>query len=182
MLKGFIPRLYQETILATCALKNTLVVLPTGMGKTGIALLLAVQRLKQHPGSKIVILAPTKPLAEQHLTTFKQFLEVPESIFALFTGEIPPEERAFLLRTASIIFSTPQGLENDVLGEKINLKNVSLLVFDEAHRAVGDYSYVFLAKQYLRKADFPRVLALTASPGSDLEKIEEVCRNLQIEG
>ncbi len=181
MLKGFIPRLYQETILATAALKNTLVVLPTGMGKTGIALLLTVQRLQQRPGSKVVILAPTKPLAEQHLATFKQFLEVPESTFALFTGEIPPQERAFLWRTASIIFSTPQGMENDVLGEKIDLKNVSLFVFDEAHRAVGDYSYVFLAKQYLKKADFPRILALTASPGSELEKIEEVCKNLQIE-
>lgn len=181
MLKNFVPRLYQETILAAAALKNTLVVLPTGMGKTGIALLLTVQRLQQHPGSKAVILAPTKPLAEQHLATFKQFLDVPESSLILFTGETPPDERAFLWRTASIIFSTPQGMENDVLGEKISLQNVSLLVIDEAHRAVGDYSYVFLAKHYLRKAEFPRILALTASPGSDLEKIEEVCKNLQIE-
>jgi Fanconi anemia group M protein len=181
MLRGFTPRLYQETILATAAMKNTLVVLPTGMGKTGVALLLAVQRLKQYPQSKILILAPTKPLAEQHLMTFTQALDLPEEKFALFTGDVSPEKRAQLWQTAQIIFSTPQGLENDVIGDKIDITKVSLLVFDEAHRATGDYSYVFLAKQYQRKSDYPRILALTASPGSETAKIEEVCTNLGIE-
>ncbi len=181
MLRGFTPRLYQETILATAAIKNTLVVLPTGMGKTGIAVLLTAQRLKQYPQSKILILAPTKPLAEQHLNTFRKTLELPEEKFTLFTGEIPPEKRAEHWQTAQIIFSTPQGLENDIIGNKIDITKVSLLVFDEAHRATGDYSYVFLAKQYQRKSDWPRILALTASPGSDTTKIEEVCNNLGIE-
>ncbi|MBW2970196.1 DEAD/DEAH box helicase [Candidatus Woesearchaeota archaeon] len=181
MLRGFTPRLYQETILATAAIKNTLVVLPTGMGKTGIALLLAAQRLNQHSQSKILILAPTKPLAEQHLQTFKEAIDFPEEKFALFTGEIPPKKREQLWQTAQIIFSTPQGLENDIIGNKIDITKVSLLVFDEAHRATGDYSYVFIAKQYHRKAEWPRVLALTASPGSDTTKIEEVCNNLGIE-
>jgi Fanconi anemia group M protein len=162
-------------------MKNTLVVLPTGMGKTGVALLLAVQRLKQYPQSKILILAPTKPLAEQHLMTFTQALELPEEKFALFTGSVSPEKRVELWKNAQIIFSTPQGLENDVIGDKIDITKVSLLVFDEAHRATGDYSYVFLAKQYQRKSDYPRILALTASPGSETAKIEEVCTNLGIE-
>jgi len=181
MLRGFTPRLYQETILATAAIKNTLVVLPTGMGKTAVAMLLAVQRLTQYPQSKILILAPTKPLVEQHLNTFKQFIEADEERFAVFTGNIPPETRAALWTEKQFIFSTPQGLENDVIGNKIDLKNVSLMVFDEAHRATGEYSYVFIAKQYLRLAQFPRVLALTASPGSDTTKIEDVCNNLGIE-
>jgi len=180
MLRGFVPRLYQETILATAAGKNTLVVLPTGMGKTGVALLLAAQRLKQFPNSKILMLAPTKPLAEQHLATFQQYFDFPEKM-VLFTGEVSPDKRAELWNSAQIIFSTPQGLENDVIGTKIDLATVSLLVFDEAHRATGNYSYVFIAKQYQRKASFPRILALTASPGSELEKIDEVCSNLFIE-
>ncbi len=181
MLRGFKPRLYQETILATASLKNTLVVLPTGMGKTGVALLLSVQRLKQHPDSKVIILAPTKPLAEQHLNTFREFSSISEDELVLFTGEVAPKLREELYENVRIIFSTPQGLENDIIGDKIDLKNVSLVVFDEAHRAVGDYSYVFLAKQYQRKAEWPRILALTASPGSDSEKISEVCKNLFIE-
>ncbi|MBI2575508.1 hypothetical protein HYV82_06510, partial [Candidatus Woesearchaeota archaeon] len=45
MIKDFTPRLYQEAIFATCAAKNTLVVLPTGMGKTNVFLMMAAHRL-----------------------------------------------------------------------------------------------------------------------------------------
>ncbi len=179
MLDGFTPRLYQETIFSTCAEKNTLVVLPTGMGKTAVAMMLAAHRLKLFPKSKIVFLAPTKPLVEQHLTSFEKYLPLP---MAVFTGNVPPEKRAELWKSAQIFFSTPQGFVNDVVSNKIDLKDVSLMVFDEAHRAVGEYDYVFVAKQFNKKADFPRILALTASPGSDLETIDEVCNNLFIEG
>lgn len=181
MLKDFTPRLYQETILGTCSLKNSLVVLPTGLGKTGIALLLAVQRLKNFPKSKVVFLAPTKPLVEQHKSTFLKHVNVPESEMQVFTGEIAPAKRAVLWDHSRIIFSTPQGLENDVINNNIDLSDVCLIIFDEAHRAVGDYSYVFIAKQYLKKAKFPRILGLTASPGSDFQTIEDVCQNLFIE-
>lgn len=181
MLKNFTPRLYQETILSTCVEKNCLVVLPTGMGKTAVAVLLAKQRLSNFPKSKILFLAPTKPLAKQHLNTFKTLLDLDDKKMVLFTGEVPPKARQELWKDAQIIFSTPQGLENDVISKKIDLKDVSLLVFDEAHRAVGDYAYVFIAKQYNKLADFPKVLALTASPGTDVEKITDVCRNLFIE-
>jgi len=180
MLKNFTPRLYQETILNTCVLKNTLVVLPTGLGKTAIALLLSAQRIKNYSG-KILFLAPTKPLAEQHLNYFKNHIDDEESSFVLFTGMVKPELRQELWKNAKYIFSTPQGLENDIISSKINLEEVSLLIFDEAHRAVGDYAYNFVAKQYIKKSQFPRTLALTASPGSELEKIEEVCKNLYIE-
>ncbi len=181
MLKEFRPRLYQETILATAVKKNTLVVLPTGMGKTAIAMMLAAYRLKQFPESKILILACTKPLVDQHYETFRKFLNFDESRFAMFTGNVSPEKRADLWKDAKVIFSTPQGLENDIISGKIGLEDVSLLVVDEAHRAVGDYSYVFIAKQYNKKARFPKILALTASPGSDLEKINEIIKNLYIE-
>ncbi len=100
----------------------------------------------------------------------------------VFTGEITPAKRALLWIKTKIIFSTPQGLENDLINGNIYLADVSLFVFDEAHRAVGDYSYVFIAKQYMKQAKFPRILALTASPGSEVETIEDVCNNLFIEG
>ena len=181
MLKDIKPRLYQETVLSTCVNANCLVVLPTGMGKTVIALMLASQRLRQYPNSKILFLAPTKPLVEQHLQTFRKHFEIEENELALFTGFVRPEKRQLLWKNARIVFSTPQGLENDIISGRINVEDVSLLIFDEAHRAVGDYSYVFIAKQYSRRAKFPKILGLTASPGSDIEKIQEVCKNLCIE-
>ncbi len=181
MIKGFTPRLYQETILATATQKNTLVVLPTGMGKTNIFLMLAAQRLKQYPKSKILFIGPTRPLVEQYIAVFKKNFEIKEDEMAVFTGFVKPEKRAELWKQAKVIFSTPQGLENDIISKRINLEDISLLGVDEAHRAVGDYAYVFVAKKYQKTAQYPRILALTASPGSDLEKIAEVCRNLFIE-
>jgi len=181
MIKNFTPRLYQETILATAAEKNTLVVLPTGMGKTNIFLMLAAQRLQRYPNSKILFIGPTRPLIDQYLNVFKEHFEIDENKLAVFTGMVKPEKRAELWKISKIIFSTPQGLENDIISGRIKLEDISLLGVDEAHRAVGDYAYVFVAKQYYKKANYPRILALTASPGSDMEKIKEVCQNLFIE-
>jgi len=180
-IRDFQPRLYQEAIFATAAQKNTLVVLPTGLGKTAIALMLAAHRLSTFPNSKVVMLSPTKPLAEQHLKSFLRFLTISEEDAAVFTGLMSPDKRAELWKKVRIVSSTPQGLENDIISGRIDLSDVSLLVIDEAHRAVGNYSYGFIANQYVQKAKFPRILALTASPGSTPESIMEVCKNLFIE-
>ncbi|MFA6461678.1 MAG: DEAD/DEAH box helicase [Candidatus Woesearchaeota archaeon] len=181
MLKDFTPRLYQQTILNTAASHHTLVVLPTGLGKTGIALLLMVQRLSNYPNSKILMLAPTKPLCDQHAETFRTHLEIAEEKVVVFTGSVAPDKREQLWKEGQIFISTPQGLENDVINQRINLQEVSLLIFDEAHHATGEYSYVWLAQQYEKLAKYPRILALTASPGSDMEAIKEICQNLHIE-
>ncbi len=170
-------RLYQEKILGTCVDKNTLVVLPTGLGKTFLALALAKHRLEKHEKSKVLFMAPTKPLANQHLNTFKKFLD---KKMVCLTGSIAPIERKDLWDDSEIIFATPQTVENDLLGGRIRFDSVSLLVVDEAHRAVGDYSYVFLAEQYVKQAKNQRILALTASPGSNKEKIDEICEALNI--
>ncbi|MBN1386707.1 DEAD/DEAH box helicase [Candidatus Woesearchaeota archaeon] len=181
MIKNFEPRLYQQTVVSTCVDYNTLVILPTGMGKTNIFLMLAAHRLRNYPNSKILLLGPTRPLIDQYLDVFRTNFDIAEDQMAIFTGMISPEKRQKLWQSSKIIFSTPQGLENDLISGKISLEDVSLIGFDESHRAVGDYSYVFIAKNYYNKAKYPRILGLTASPGHDLEKISEVCRNLFIE-
>lgn len=182
MLRDFTPRLYQETIFARAIKQNTMVVLPTGLGKTAVAAMVAAYRLKQYPEKKVLFLAPTRPLVQQHIVSFKKMFDLQDDDFALFTGYVKPEKRALLFKSAKIIFSTPQGLENDVISNRIDLKDVSLLVFDEAHRTTGDYAYVYLAKKYHEVALHERILALSASPGSDEESIREVCNTLYVEG
>jgi ERCC4-related helicase len=176
MLK-FEPRLYQETIAGTAALHNTMVVLPTGLGKTQVAMMLSAQRLKQYPNSKVLVLAPTKPLVEQHARTFAEQLPDAEALSTVLTGKTSPEKRSKEYERATFIFSTPQTVENDLLSKRFDLKEVSLLVLDEAHRATGDYAYVYITKQYIKRARHERILALTASPGSDKQTIEEVIAN-----
>ena len=102
------PREYQKRIFETCVDKNCLVVLPTGLGKTLIALMLTIERMKKFPGKKVVFLAPTKPLAEQHINFFKKHLPELFGDMQLFTGSINPEQRKEIWQTADIIFSTPQ--------------------------------------------------------------------------
>jgi Fanconi anemia group M protein len=180
-IKNFTPRLYQETILATAIKNNTLVILPTGLGKTHLSLLVAINRLKNFPQSKILFLAPTKPLANQHLQTYKKFLDIDPEKLVLFTGFVKPQQRELLWQNSIFIFSTPQCIKNDLENNRINLKDFTLLIIDEAHRSVREYSYVKVAKSYTQQAQFPRILALTASPGGTREKIKEICDNLFIE-
>jgi Fanconi anemia group M protein len=173
------PRTYQQTIFATAIKHNTLVVLPTGLGKTLIAKMLAKYRLDNVKDSKILFLTPTKPLATQHMDTFLDTFDKSELFLAL--GTIAPEKRKESYVLAKIIFATPQTIENDIINKRISLGNVSLIIFDEAHRATGDYSYGFIAKQYEMHGINKRVLALTASPGTDKEAISQICANLNIE-
>jgi ERCC4-related helicase len=181
MIKNFTPRLYQETIFSTCVMRNTLVVIPTGLGKTNIFLMVAAKRINQYPDSKILFVGPTRPLISQYYEVFINNFEIEEKYLAIFTGNVSPAKRKELWKTSKIIFSTPQGIENDILSRRICLDEVSLLGIDEAHRGVGDYSYVWLAKKYEESSKYPRIVGFTASPGSDKEKIQEVCQNLFIE-
>jgi len=180
-IKNFTPRLYQETIMASCAKGNCLIILPTGLGKTKTAILAAAQRLNSFPKSKILFLTVTKPLAEQIYNEVKNCLDIDEEKITLFTGSIAPKKRQEYWENAIITVSTPQCVENDIINGRINLENVSLMIVDEAHNAVKDYSYTWVSKQYHKKSRYPRIIGLTASPGSDLEKIQEVCKNLYIE-
>ncbi|MBI4447819.1 DEAD/DEAH box helicase [Candidatus Woesearchaeota archaeon] len=180
-IKDFKPRMYQEAIFNTCANKNTLVILPTGLGKTKICILSAVHRLNTYPDSKILVLTVTKPLADQIRKEFLKSTNLKEEEVALFTGSVSPEERAKIWQTSKVVVSTPQTAANDVINNRLSLKDVSLMVLDEIHNCVGEYDYVFLCKQYNNAADFQRIIGLTASPGSELDKIREICQNAFIE-
>ncbi len=173
-------RLYQEAIIRTARERNTLVVLPTGTGKTPIAALLAAEMLEKFPESRALVLAPTKPLAAQHEKSFRKFLSIDESKMVLLTGTMPASARASHYSVAKIIFSTPQTSENDIKNGGLLLHDFSLLVVDEAHRSIGNYAYTAVAKAYREQSD-GLILALTASPGSSEEKIKRICENLFIE-
>lgn len=175
------PRAYQQAIFETAKKHNTLVVLPTGLGKTLVALMLAQHRLKEFPDSKIIFLAPTRPLVEQHYNYFNKYLKQAEREMHIFTGKISPKIRAELWQKAKIIFSTPQCIENDLKHNLIDIEDVSLLIEDEAHRCLKNYSYTSVAKSYLQTAKNPRLLGLTAWPGSDASIIKDIVKNLGVE-
>lgn len=172
-------RLYQQ-ILAGDVLKNgnTMIVAPTALGKTIIAILVAADRLHKVKNSKVLVLSPSKPLAIQHEASFKEFINLP---CTSITGAVKTDERVKRWEESRIISATPQTVESDLLNGRYDLSSVSLIVFDECHHGVGSYSYVYLASRYVQESKFNLILGLTASPGSDKLKIKEVCQNLYIQ-
>ncbi len=168
-------REYQKKVADACVRSSTLVILPTGTGKTVVALL-AIAEVLQQRGGRILFLAPTKPLVEQHAAFLKQNL-VGKNV-TLMTGEKSPRQRVSDWAGSDVIVSTPQVIANDLKNQRIVLDEISLMVFDESHRSVGKYAYVPIAKAYRRQGGL--VLGMTASPGGSKKRIQQVCRNLGV--
>ncbi|HMF32079.1 MAG TPA: helicase-related protein [Candidatus Lokiarchaeia archaeon] len=174
-------RAYQVNIARAATKRNTLVVLPTALGKTTIAVLVAIQRLAIYPWGKIIILAPTRPLVMQHYKTFRALLTFPEEKFALMTGRVSGPKRAYAYYNAQFLFSTPQVIANDLELKRVSLEGAVLVVFDEAHKARKRYAYTKVAEAYMSQNADPRILGLTASPGKNHENVELLLDKLFIE-
>jgi Fanconi anemia group M protein len=175
-------RLYQKKIADVSSERNTLVILPTALGKTVISAIVAADILYQYRDTKVLVMAPTRPLVMQHRRSFMRLLKLRAKDTVLLTGATAPEYRtAVWAGEARVVFSTPQVVRNDLLEQRLNLEKYALLVFDECHRAVKRYAYTDIAESYVSQATYPLILGMTASPGSQLDRILDVCRNLYIE-
>lgn len=171
------PRAYQATIAkAVLDRGSSLVVLPTGMGKTLVALLIADKILQT---SRILFLAPTRPLAAQHEKTCREWLSLKEEDIVLVSGTITADKRPQIYqKKPKVLISTPQTIANDLEKNRLEF-DFGLTVFDEAHRAVGKYAYTKVAK--IAKEKDSLILGLTASPGGQKKKIQEILQALSIE-
>lgn len=194
-------RQYQLAAAKTALEKgNTLVVMPTALGKTFVAVLVIARLLfierdaakkatdkgaketanaTAKPG-KYLFLAPTKPLATQQEHRLLETLDIADEESCVLTGEISPAKREALWKERKFFSSTPQTVEHDILTGKIDLKDFKLIVFDEVHHAVKNYAYSFIARQATAQNPSCLLLGLTASPSADKEKVAEICSNLNI--
>jgi ERCC4-related helicase len=179
--KAVEDREYQRRIVERALEANTLVVLPTALGKTVIAELVAAELLHRYPGCRVLMMAPTKPLALQHRESILRHLKLEREEVATVTGEMPDRSVVWDDPKVRVITATPQTVWNDYRRGLVRLEEFALLVFDECHRSRSRYAYTRLAGEYVRKCPYPLILALTASPGSEEEKVIEVVRNLWIE-
>lgn len=166
-----LARQYQLDIARHACSKNTAAILPTGLGKTIIAFLVMADILPK----RILFLAPTKPLVQQHYESCKKFLTIDEQAIQMLAGNIPAKKRAAIFNQATIIVATPQTIQNDLENKRYTLNGFGLVIFDEMHRAVERYAYVTIAKHCRC-----RILGLTASPGSKKKKINKILENLKI--
>ena len=173
-------REYQYSIVARGLYHNMLVALPTGLGKTFIAATIMLNWFRWTIDAQIVFVAPTKPLVAQQIQACLEIAGIPVSMTVMLTGATAPGIRAEEWLTKRVFFMTPQTIINDLKTGICDPKRLVLLVVDEAHRATGGYAYVE-AVQFLRRFNTSfRVLALTATPGSSIESVQEVIDGLGI--
>ncbi|GAA5962894.1 hypothetical protein JCM3765_005908 [Sporobolomyces pararoseus] len=173
-------RVYQYNIVTSALYKNTLVSLPTGLGKTFIAACVMLNFYRWYPRGKVIFLAPTRPLVTQQIKACHYIAGIPQEDCIELTGGTAPKLRSLGWATKRVIYSTPQTVERDLAKGRLDPRDVTLVVVDEAHRASGDYSYCGVIRYMMCRNPHFRVLALTATPGSRGEAVQEVIDNLHI--
>ncbi|KAK0096553.1 hypothetical protein PV326_005174 [Microctonus aethiopoides] len=173
-------REYQFTIVKTALFHNTLVCLPTGLGKTFIAAVVMYNFWRWYPSGIIVFLAPTKPLVAQQIEACHDIMGIPISQTIELTGAINQKQREIAWRNKRVIFATPQTFQNDVEKGIIKTELIKCVVIDEAHKALGKHSYSEGIRLLRESNQYYRLLALSATPGSKLDAVQDVIRNLHI--
>lgn len=179
-------RSYQHSIVQAALYRNTLVVLPTGLGKTFIASVVMYNLHRWYPQGKLIFMAPTRPLVSQQIAACQKIMPFPPEDMVELTGRLQRAKRVELWRSKRVFFATPQVVQSDMMtdpadgAEYFPFNSIKLIVVDEAHRAKGRYAYTQVTESLMARNRNFRVLALSATPGRNVDDVANVCRNLYI--
>lgn len=165
---------YQVNLANQAIKENCIVVLPTGLGKTAVALHVIAEYLSAGTGG-ILFLAPTRVLVNQHYEFLKSNLTLDD--ISLVTGEDPIPKRTNLWDN-SIVCATPEIARNDLIRGIVTPEQFTLVIFDEVHRAIGDYAYSGIAERFENSP--ARLIGMTATLPSEKEKATEILTKLRI--
>lgn len=165
---------YQVNLANQAMSENCIVVLPTGLGKTAIALQVISEYLSKGTGGAL-FLAPTRVLVNQHYEFLKENLTLDD--LSLITGEDTIQKRTKLWNN-SVICATPEIAKNDLDRGIVSSDQFNLVIFDEVHRAVGDYAYSGIAERFVNSD--ARIVGMTATLPSEKDKATEILTKLKI--
>ncbi|XP_075782236.1 Fanconi anemia group M protein isoform X2 [Pelodiscus sinensis] len=171
---------YQERLARAALLANTLVCLPTGLGKTFVAAVVLYNFYRWFPSAKALFLAPTKPLVAQQREACARVMGIPAHHMAEMTGGTQVLNRKEIWHNKRVFFLTPQIMVNDLSRGTCPAAEIKCLVIDEAHKALGNHAYCQVVRELCKYTTQFRVLALSATPGSDTKAVQEVISNLLI--
>lgn len=172
---------YQLNIVQKALFYNTLVALPTGLGKTFIAAVVMFNYWRWFPNSKIIFMAPTRPLVSQQIEACFSICGLPQQDTVDISGTTAPAKRREYWKSKRVFFATPQTISNDLQQHSCPAEKVVCVVVDEAHRATGNYAFTEVIRKLSKKNNQFRVLALTATPGARIEVVQNVVDNLLID-
>jgi Fanconi anemia group M protein len=150
------------------------------MGKTLIAAVVMYNFHRWYPNDLIVFMAPTRPLVSQQLEACRNTVGIHPTRTVELTGQVVASKREKIWKTKSVFFLTPQVMMSDLMNGSCPAEKVRCVVVDEAHKAVGEHAYAQVISILTKTNPLFRVLALSATPGSDLPAVKQVLRNLLI--
>ncbi|MDP6869313.1 MAG: helicase-related protein [Candidatus Poseidoniaceae archaeon] len=176
---GVEARAYQLIAAKEALSCSTLLVMPTGLGKTAVQWMAMAHYL--NGDGRIVLVAPTTGLVDQQARMARNMININPDRIVVLTGQQRPPKRQEIWKNAKIVIATPHVIRNDARDGRILLSEVDLLIFDEAHHATGSDSMAVLGDLYLESNSQGMVLAATASPGVRDDKILEIIQRLGIE-
>ena len=165
---------YQVNLAEQAIRENCIVVLPTGLGKTAIALHVIAEYLSKGTGG-VLFVAPTRVLVNQHYEFLKNNLTLDD--VSLITGEDTVQKRTKLWNN-SVICATPEITKNDFDRGIVSPDQFNLVIFDEVHRTVGDYAYSGIAQRF--EDSDARIVGMTATLPSEKQKATEILTRLKI--
>ncbi len=165
-------RAYQLEAVDEALSGSMLLVMPTAAGKTAVIWMMISEKLAR--GGKVIMIAPTVGLVEQHIRSLRDVLNIEDRIISI-TGQIPPSKRIEKWEGARLVVATPKVVVNDVKNGVLDVSGFSLLVVDEAHHCTGDHAMAQVCDHYISKNENPHVLGVTASPGHRPETVREIC-------
>lgn len=169
--------------------KNIIICLPTGSGKTRVAVYIAKDHLDKKKASelrKVIVLVNKVPLVEQLFRKeFQKFLKKWYRITRLSGDTQMKISFPKFVKSYDIIISTAQILENSLLNSEkgeddgVQLSDFSLIIIDECHHTNKEAVYNNIMRRYLKQKlknnklrkenkpviPLPQILGLTASPG-----------------
>ena len=177
---GVQARAYQMKSLKSALTSSTLMVMPTGFGKTAVEWMAMAEALRLKRG-KVLLIAPTTGLVDQQRRMATEMLNLDADAIVSYTGEVGPAKRPPLWAKGQVVMATSQVIRNDAVNGIIDLTEVGLLIVDEAHHSTGNHAYAQVGDLYLSAKPDALVLGATASPGSTEANILEVARRLGIE-
>ena len=176
---GVEARAYQLLAAKQAISGSTLLVMPTGLGKTAVQWMAMADALEGK--GKIVLVAPTTGLVAQQARMAKEFINLEKERIVTLTGSDRPVKREEIWKDAKIVMATPHVIRNDARNGRILLSEIDLLIVDEAHHATGSDSMAQLGDLYLEASSNAMILAATASPGVKAGKVLEIIQRLGIE-
>ena len=151
---------------------NTLVILPTGMGKTYIAQWVANQKLKLDEKKPVLFFAPTNILVEQHAKDCRRIFNFPYEKVKGIGGMSAIKRKDAYESDARVIVSTPEAVQKDIEAKRLDAADFSLIIMDEAHHAIGDNAEAKVGRA-ARDRGIPIVAFTALIRKGDIQKVAE---------